>query len=297
MENWRSGKGKVFVAPETMTAQQLLDFIDALETKPTRRRDLKSAVRCVGRVLGCPLDTLPLDPDWFQPRLDAVIPGAHGLTERTWGKRLSEFGQALKMAGIGRKLAPIPMDGPWEGLRLRMRAHEDMSIICWLSKFLRFCFLTGLQPFEVTFETILAYETEVQAAALNKDPAKAAYYAARMWDKAADTIPGWPQNRVGWVDRRNTYCLPWSNFPASLEADVDAWLSQGECDDIFADWNPGADRKPVTRGEAALRDSALRLGNGPCRCRSCRTDLARSPRRQGQCQDRDALAARRTVRR
>ena len=176
-----------------------------------------------------------------------MIPGAHGLTEKTWGKRLSEFGQALKMAGIGRKLTPIRMDGPWEDLRQRMRAHANMSIICWLSKFLRFCFLTGLQPFEVTFETVLAYETEVQAAALNKDPAKAAYYAAWMWDKAADTIPGWPQNRVGWVDRRNIYCLPWSAFPASLEADVVAWLAQGECDDIFDDWSPGADRKPVTR--------------------------------------------------
>ena len=247
MQNWKPEPGQVFVHPEAMTALQLLDLVDAFETNPTRRRDLKSAIRCIGRLLGRPLDGLPLDPGWFQPRLDAVIPGAHNLTEKTWGKRLSEFGQALKMAGIGRKLTPIPIDGPWEDLRLRMRAHGNKSITFWLVRFLRFCFLTGIHPSEVTFETILAYEAEVQAAALNKDPAKAAYYAARMWDTAADTIPGWPQNRVGWVDRRNTYCLPWSTFPASLEADVDAWLSQGECDDIFADWNPGADRKPVTR--------------------------------------------------
>lgn len=247
MRDWQPKPGQVFVHPEAMTAQQLLEFVDTFETNPTRRRDLMSAIRCIGRMLGCPLDALPLDPGWFQPKLDAVIPGAHGLTEKTWGKRLSEFGQALKMAGIGRKLTPIRMDGPWEDLRLRMRAHGVMSVICWLTRFLRFCFLTGIHPSDVTFETILAYEAEVRAAALNKDPSKAAYYAARMWDRAADTIDGWPQNRVGWVDRRNIYCLPWSAFPASLEADVDAWLSQGQCDDIFADWNPGADRKPITR--------------------------------------------------
>lgn len=247
MRDWKPEPGQVFVHPEAMTAQQLLEFVDAYETNPTRRRDLKSAIRCIGRILGRPLDGLPLDPGWFQPRLDAVIPGAQGLTERSWGKRLSEFGQALKMAGIGRMLTPIRMNGPWEDLRVRMRAHGGVSIACWLTRFLRFGFLTGIHPSEVKFETILAYEVEVQAAALNKDPAKAAYYAARMWDKAADTIDGWPQNRVGWVDRRNAYCLPWSTFPASLEADVDDWLSQSDCEDIFADWNPGADRKHVTR--------------------------------------------------
>ena len=247
MRDWQPQPGQLFVHPEAMTAQQLLEFVDAFETNPTRCRDLKSALRCICRVLGRPLDGLPLDPSWFQPKLDAVIPGAHGLTEKTWGKRISEFGQALKMAGIGRKLTPIRMHGPWEDLRLGMRAHGDMSIICWLSRFLRFCFLTGIDPSDVRFATILAYEAEVRATALNKDPGKAAYYAARMWDRAADTIDGWPQNKVGWVDRRNIYCLAWPAFPASLAADVDAWLSQGECDDIFADWSSGADRKPVTR--------------------------------------------------
>ena len=128
-----------------------------------------------------------------------------------------------------------------------MSAHGERSITCWLVRFIRYCFQSGIEPSGVTFDTILGYETEVRAAALNKDPAKAAYYAARMWDRAADTILGWPQNKVGWIDRRNIYCLSWSTFPASLEADLADWLAQESNGDIFADWNPGARRKPITR--------------------------------------------------
>lgn len=247
MKPWRPKPGEIFVHPEAISAQELSDIVEASEAGPNRKRDLKSAIRCVARVLGRSLDALPIDPVFLKPKLDAVIPGAHDLTPKTWGKRLSEFGQAMKMAGIGRKLGPVEMSGSWEGLRVTMRAHGDRSIICWLGQFLRFGFMSGINPADVTFETVLAYEAERRAAAPNRDAGKTAYYAARMWDKAANTIPGWPQNRVGWKDRRNQYCLPWSAFAPTLEEDVEAWLSRSGGEDIFDDWNPGARRKPITR--------------------------------------------------
>ncbi|MEM7212250.1 MAG: site-specific integrase [Pseudomonadota bacterium] len=247
MKNWQPKPGDVFIHPEAISAQQLIERVDASDAGGTRKRDLKSAIRCVARILGSSLGDLPMDPVWLRQRLDAVIPEAHGLTQKTWGKRLSEFGQALRMAGIGKRLAHIPLSGAWESLGQLLRTHGNKGMSCWLTRFLRFGCLTGLDPSEVCFETILAYEAEVRAVALNKDPAKAAYYAARMWDKAVDEVAGWPQNRVGWVDRRNIYCLPWSAFPVALEADVQTWLDQPADDDIFSDWNPGARRQPITR--------------------------------------------------
>lgn len=246
MEYWRPKPGELFVHPAAMTLGRLNDLIPGLGLSKTKERDLKSACKCTARALGRPLDQIHLDPQWFWPMLDQVKPTALGIAEKTWQNTRSSLRSAMKSVGIGKKLAPVEMEGPWERLRLLMRAHGHMSIICWLTKFLRFGYLTGIDPADVSLATILRYEEELRAA-LHRSPSKASYYAARMWDRAADTIDGWPQNRVGWQDRRKIYCLPWSAFPASLEADVDDWMTQDECIDIFADWNPGADRKPITR--------------------------------------------------
>lgn len=133
MKNWRPRSGEVFVSPEAISAEALIALVDAHNSSATRKRDLKSAIRSIARVLGIPVDQLPIDPVWLRPKLDAVVPAAHGLTEGTWGKRLSEFGQALKMAGIGKRLAHIPLSGVWADLRQRLRSDGDTGMNCWLS--------------------------------------------------------------------------------------------------------------------------------------------------------------------
>ena len=247
MKTWRPEPGMAFIHPYALSAADLLAMIDTLDLSLTRKRDLRSAVGLVARELGKSPDRLPLDPLWLRPRLEAIAPAALGVSGKTWQNRVSDFRVAMKRVGIGGRLDPIPLTGQCERLRLLMRAHGDRGIICWLGKFLRFLYVTNTDITAVTHETILAYEAELRAELVNTTPAKASYFAARMWNKAADTIPGWPQNRIVWADRRNIYCLPWTAFPASLEADIEGWLNTGAGDDIFADPGPAQGRKPVTR--------------------------------------------------
>ncbi|MEM1300104.1 MAG: site-specific integrase [Pseudomonadota bacterium] len=246
MKNWQPKPGEVFVNPKAMSLGQLNDLIPSFGLSKNRERDLRSAIKCIARALDRPIDQIHLDPEWLWAQLDRVMPAALGIEHKTWQNTRSNLRSAMKLIGVGKRIAPVQMDGAWEELRQRMVAHGNKSIICWLGKFLRYGYLTGRNPSDVNLATILAYEDELRAR-LHKNPSKAAYYAAHMWDRASGRVAGWPANKFGWVDRRNIYCLPWSAFPGSLAVDIEVWLAQAADEDIFEDWNPGARRKPITR--------------------------------------------------
>ncbi len=63
--------------------------------------------------------------------------------------------------------------------------------------------------------------------------------ACLVWNEATDTVVGWPQRKLAIPDNRRTYALPWSTFPDSLRADVEAYLTHLSGQDLLAETASG----------------------------------------------------------
>ena len=113
-------------APGLPTLQNVLDhLLHDVDLPPLRRRDLCSAVRTVGRVLGNDLHEIPAHPRLLRERLRRVTPAA-GFSKARWTNVRSLL-QSLARAGVtsvpGRSLPrsrhPGALYGALAGKRLR----------------------------------------------------------------------------------------------------------------------------------------------------------------------------------
>jgi integrase len=102
-----------------------------------------------------------------------------------------------------------------------------------------------------------------------KDPRTTHQDACRAWNKARHLIPGWPDVELTEPCYQQTYGLRWSDFPASLEAAVDAYFSDPvDGGDFFADngrLKPLAPRTVATQKDhlRCTASALVRAGHDP----------------------------------
>jgi integrase len=89
-----------------------------------------------------------------------------------------------------------------------------------------------------------------------KDPRETHKNACRVWNQARAQVPGWPDVTLTEPCYQQTYGLRWSDFPASLEAAVDAWFADPVDDgDFFGD---NGRMKPLSPRTVATQKDHLR---------------------------------------
>lgn len=84
-------------------AASLADVLATLEADPApdrRRRDTKSAIRRMGRVLRRPPVDLPADPARLRPLLAKATPAGVGMSKACWSRVRSLVHAALRDLGI-----------------------------------------------------------------------------------------------------------------------------------------------------------------------------------------------------
>ena len=109
----------------------LADVLSHLATdptlSPTRRRDLRSAVRGMGRILGVSLDAIPASPRVIRQRLKGLEPAQAGLSPKRFANIKSDVLAALRVVGAVDR--PVnrsrPMAPAWDRLWHRIDVWED----------------------------------------------------------------------------------------------------------------------------------------------------------------------------
>ena len=102
-----------------------------------------------------------------------------------------------------------------------------------------------------------------------KDPRTTHQDACRAWNKARDQVQGWPDVELTVPCYQQTYGLPWGDFPASLEAAVDAWFADPvDHDDFLADHGrlkPLSPRTITTQKDhlRCVASALVRTGHAP----------------------------------
>jgi integrase len=212
-------------SPE-LTLAAVLDGVLADESlTPARRASIASALRSLAKLLDVRLETIPAHPRFLRKRMAKVSFAAAGMSKGRWFNVRSLVRAALEHAGVnlipGRYHAPlIPA---WDKLvELLPNAMSRFR----LSRFVQYCSAHGTSPEAVDGATFDAFEVRLDAADLKDSPRKLARTARQFWNRAVDTIPGWPQRRVAVPNHTNGYALPWDVLPVSLLAELGAWFSR-----------------------------------------------------------------------
>ena len=231
--------------PSRTSLADLIPLIQNAEMADTRKRDMVSAVRQVGRVLGVELRELPLDPARLRARLDKVSPDAIGMAKARWNNIRSLLGKAL---GLVRPMQPsrsvAPLSPAWLTLMGRLPENRRVRMLAMV----RHLSVLGIGPDSVTLGDLHSYRDAIVNDRLRSKPEATWEGNLWAWNICAREIEGWPPFEIPREIKRITYVMEWEAFPASLKADVDLWVRRQSGVDLSDEKSPP---KP-------LRDTSLK---------------------------------------
>jgi integrase len=238
----------IAVEPEPASPDTLAAVIGRLQAdttlRPTRRRDLLSAVRRIVEVLERPPVTISADQASLRHLIAAANTKLCGLDRKTRSNLFANLRAALVLVGsrpLGRPSGPL--SPAWAALA---GPGLPKALTIGLSRPLRFLSHAGIDPEAVTPAIFGAFREHLDRTTLGQNPYPAFRSAVRAWNKAQETIPGWPSVRF----EPPREVAPAVTMPASLAADIEAYLRWAGNDDPFAET---AKAKPLAPRTVALR--------------------------------------------
>jgi Phage integrase family len=235
-----------FADPTLPTFADLIGRIQEEEGRPLRtRQNWTWALRAVARAVGKDPVAVPAHPQFLRTLLDNAAPASLGMSRAGWNNARSLMGQALKWAG----LASLPghyqaaFTPAWQELWSRLPANTALSF--QLSRLFHYASAQGIEPVDMNDEVLGRFHRDLVAESIVRDPDEIHRGAAKSWNNAVERIPGWPPQRLTVPSRQQVFSFPWSTFPPTLVADVEAYLRRAAGLDLSDDHFTRAQR-PAT---------------------------------------------------
>ena len=171
------------------TSPTLDDVLQVLASNeamsPARLRDMRSAVRRIGQMIGKPLDRLPANLSLLRSLVNELTPAAHEVSVKTFANLRSNLMAAIRHAGLAED-RPQALTPEFEVL---YHALTTPRLRHGLSRFLRWCSMRDLTPASLDARTVVDFRDWLQANALVKDPSAFARQAGKLWNEAAVLLP------------------------------------------------------------------------------------------------------------
>jgi hypothetical protein len=231
----------------------------ALDLSDTRRRDLHSSINAVAALLHRNPAELPADIAALRERLAPIHPVQAGMSPKRLANIKADVAAALRaVRRIDGTSAPKVQRSPeWaqtiEALQRPWQKHI-------LARFADYCSSTGVTPTDVTDDTLAQFRGSLVDGSLAKSPDKTLKRIAQSWNGVVKRM-GLPFNLLT-VPRAPRYlAIPLSEFPASFQADVEAYVVRLTKIDIFAEDGPKKALRPtsVRNVRASIRQFASAL--------------------------------------
>lgn len=233
-----------FTTDAQLTLQDVFDLIAAdTGLAVQRRRNLLSALRAVGKLMKRDLALLPAHPRFYRDLFKDLHPEHCGLSQSRIRNIKSDLRAALRHTGCieqGQSYL-APLTPVWQVLRegAGVRAR-------YLSRFMRYCSASGISPSEVDDAVSERFRQALIEESFIKDPAKTHQNICRLWNQAAETVPGWPDVRLTVPLTKTVYTFPLSAFPQSLQDEVAALFDHWAGKDLLDDSGPVKPLSPRT---------------------------------------------------
>ena len=235
-----------FADPTLPTFADLIARVQAEEALPLRtRQNWTWAPRAVARSVGKDPVAVPAHPEFLRTLLDNAAPASLGMSPAGWNNARSLMGKALKWAGLASLPGhyQAPLTPAWQELWARLPANTALSF--QLSRLFHYASAQGIEPVAMNDEVLGRFHRGLVAESIVRDPGEIHRGAAKSWNNAVERIPGWPPQRLTVPSRQQIFSYPWSTFPPTLEADVEAYLRRAAGLDLSDDHFTRAQR-PAT---------------------------------------------------
>jgi integrase len=220
-------------------------------------------------------EEIPAHPGYLRERLKTFTPAMAGLTQPRWRNVLSLSRSALKRAGLA--LMPGRDCRPYAPVWQKLLGHlADRRSRIGLSRLASYASERGLDPHAIDDAVMDTFRDSLLNDSLVIKPLEVYRRACQLWNQAAATILAWPKTTLAVPVHRDTYTLPWCTFPASLQAEVRAYLDHLAGKDLFAlrDFRPLRPTSVKNREFALLQfvSALVQRGHDP-RCLESLADL------------------------
>ena len=159
-----------------------------------------------------------------------------------------------------------PFSRSWAELWSKL--PPDTAISYQLSGLFHYAPAQGIEPDHVNDEVLDAFHSALAGESIVRDLQEIHRGAVKSWNNAAERIPGWPQQRLNFRSRREIFSRPWTAFPQSVAADIEAYLRRAAGLDLGDDY--------FTRVQ---RPRTLRIGVHNCASSPAHWSEAASPHR------------------
>ena len=215
----------------------LADVDAALKTNdalpPLRRRDLRSSLRRVARLLGQELVQIPLDLPTISRRLAGSMPAAVGLTEKSFANIKSDFLAALRTSGVrpSPRPAKTAMSPSWRRLTTGL-SSKRMRL--GLSRLAFWCSQKGIEPEQVSDAVLAEHIEAVRQGTLHRKPNELYRDMALIWNEVAQNSRVALQRLTVPSFRRPAKRLDWASLPHTFRSDHDTYLTWCAGGDVFA---------------------------------------------------------------
>lgn len=215
------------------TLAEVMRWLNALDPEVPRNRDMRSALNGVSKVLNLPLDQIATEPRTLAKLFANALPALQRMTPKRWSRVRGLVRIALQEAGVkvtmGR--ATQPLTANWKALEADLGSQRQRV---GLSRLMHFFSARGAEPADVTELDFELYREALNGAILT-NPTASFDQAVRLWNEVASTH----DNLRAVVFERSPdprrYSLPWSEFPQTFPADVEAFLHRSGTTDVLAD--------------------------------------------------------------
>jgi hypothetical protein len=209
-----------------------------------KRRDLRSAIKRIGDILGDSPETISTDPKTLRRRLASAKPRDHGVKPRPWQAIQSRLTSAMILTGVdvlpGR--ATRALEGPWKALR---DALPTKRLRHGLSRLISYLDRHGVTAEDVQLQDLVAFKIELAERGLKAGYEKVWRDSMVLWNEATRGVAEWPRLQAVIPKNLSRYALALEEFPDTFKADLEAFLSDRGDPDPFSDryQNP---RRPQT---------------------------------------------------
>lgn len=236
-----------FVSEEQLFLGDVIERLDQVsDLSHTRRRDLKSNVRAIARLVGGTLETTPANINWLHVRLRRVHPAQHGITKKRFQNIKSGALRALELTGASRDRKDWLREPSPEWVKL-LDMVADKHDRWKLTQLAQFCSAIEVPPKDVSDQHIRDLCTTLIEESFQNKPEAVVANAVKTWNRLTEQVPGWPQVHLAPPPRKKEpWTLPLEAFPPSFLEDVDRWTNRLGNPDLLDGSGPAKPLRPST---------------------------------------------------
>lgn len=236
-----------FVSSQTRMLKSVIAELSDIEVLSlNRRRDFKSALNSLARMIGRSPAEIPANINWLHIRARRINAAQHNITKKRLANIKSDALKALALTGCSRERSDwlAPASPGWSDLLGRIEIKHDL----WkLTQLAQFCSALSVEPHALMDEHPRAMLATLIAESFVNQPEHVVANAIKTWNRLKGEVSCWPDVVLSPLPRKKErWTFPIETFPDSFQSDVNTWLKRLRNPDLFDRSGPSKPLRPKT---------------------------------------------------